>query len=1219
MARKKAQVYHVSQIEDWQGPPMPTAPMPEMRPVASHDVGAPWQGPVQAPQMRARTMGERVGDFVGSLVEQPLVRIAEIAPRLQSMIPRLPESPYVEKIAGDLGPDGENMVRSVLDGGFMAASLAKPPARTLVNGLYSRLDEAAQLMPKKGVPATGVMNWLKKAPEGISLEEAQWRKLPQWLESHGTKTVTPEMLAAYLKENPAPFPNVKTLGGTPSELKSPGNYRVVQQGDDVSIVHPDGMVRWSNNGARMHPDEINGLRQRWENVPAEARRALPEGYRVEPLRSNAPGAQRNFTLIGPDGVGRAFHSENVFQAHDDALAMLGRNAVTPARPKFSSYQVPGGENYRETLQTLPVNRELGFKVARETVEGTPNQMFSVEFADKPRPGQGLTGFVGEHTPNSGRYTSPPDATKPWKGVFQNQTEWFPDSESAIAWVQGRMRGIQENIAQHTGGFRSSHYPDDPNLLVHTRANDRTLPTGERIRYGEEAQSDWFQTGAREGYIGAGDDTLAYTYRPNDDGLFDIINPEGRLVEVAHNEREAQNAVLHFGQGNPIAAGRAKVPDAPFKDTWPDLGLKQMYWEAANDPALDGIGFTGAKTQVERWGTERLAWEAAPGGGFKVSFEPQVGGNAAGGDMGAEALRRGLIQNSSEVVHSLDELKRLVGNSEVKAEKAWKRMNAQPEGGLYQPRAEGMTHFYDETKGELRNRAAKIVKPFGGTVEPGVVPVERITNRREDLIRALQENDPNGIWTDADNIAEFGQPATMHALEAAAREQGIGGLKKGTVGEPSWLSRLTPEMKAAMRERGFPLMSLAGPVAAQGIPDDPNSDRDDYARLALNLGSVAALGMAAKGAVGKRMSAAEAEAAGLWHPVGEGKRLDVPVSEMRYQREPMPMPGAPDVKTLSPESMQGAAIIPAVGDRSIAGARVTSINDIPLERPVIGEGGPGFMRTHDQYGTSWASESNAITKLANRTRQAAQESIKAGGNGNVFMVYMPTSHAAVDFSTMMTDALLEQARAGKITKTGIKQFDARVRKVRPEWLGIMHKDAQKQLGTLGELRHAFVDAMKVDEAARSGFPDLPTTRAALTEPALMDTPSYHGGFAVAKLDPSGRVVKDPLKPHTTYNTQLGGNYAGQLEKPVPLETLFSDFHAARRAGGKDPGRDIRSFMLSNPIQIATPQWVEANMKFLKSSGAVVTAVGAGTVLSAMGEPDEPKSWRDIRTHQKGKKP
>jgi len=65
----------------------------------------------------------------------------------------------------------------------------------------------------------------------------------------------------------------------------------------------------------------------------------------------------------------------------------------------------------------------------------------------------------------------------------------------------------------------------------------------------------------------------------------------------------------------------------------------------------------------------------------------------------------------------------------------------------------------------------------------------------------------------------------------------------------WLSRLTPEMKAAMRERGFPLMSLAGPVAAQGIPDDPNSETDDYARLALNMGSMAALGMAAKGMAG----------------------------------------------------------------------------------------------------------------------------------------------------------------------------------------------------------------------------------------------------------------------------------------------------------------------------------------------------------------------------------
>lgn len=45
-----------------------------------------------------------------------------------------------------------------------------------------------------------------------------------------------------------------------------------------------------------------------------------------------------------------------------------------------------------------------------------------------------------------------------------------------------------------------------------------------------------------------------------------------------------------------------------------------------------------------------------------------------------------------------------------------------------------------------------------------------------------------------------------------------------------------------------LGAVAAPVAAQAIPEDPNSDWDNYARAGLNLGGVAAMGMAAKGAM-----------------------------------------------------------------------------------------------------------------------------------------------------------------------------------------------------------------------------------------------------------------------------------------------------------------------------------------------------------------------------------
>ena len=427
---------------------------------------------------------------------------------------------------------------------------------------------------------------------------------------------------------------------------------------------------------------------------------------------------------------------------------------------------------------------------------------------------------------------------------------FPEAspEAAIA----RAAHFEANAPERQKGleFRSSHFPDDPNLLVHTRANDRNLPgptgpdtrslseiaeealeraraagadlsdpavherymdesrrrLGPRIRFGEEVQSDAFQLAKKEGYrdsakvaaMEQAEKELAVARTRQRDEFEKLKEMSDRLgnPNADNAPPELMQQLSAWKEASKITdqadtvyreAGRqtgGTIPDtvAPLEGEWPNLGIKQMLIEAANDPKIDGVGFTGANTQIKRWGTERLAWEPTGQGGFRVSFEPQVGGNAAGGDMGEEALRRGLIQNSNKTVSSLDELTELLGGSEVKAEKAWKRMNAQPEGGIYQPRAEGMTQFYNEKTGkdggELANRAAKILKPFGGKVEQGSVspnPVRKWPDTAQGRAMAMTEDPP----------------------------------------EPMWFSRLTPEMKEAIK-KGVPLMSVLGATSVSQL-------------------------------------------------------------------------------------------------------------------------------------------------------------------------------------------------------------------------------------------------------------------------------------------------------------------------------------------------------------------------------------------------------------------
>jgi len=334
-----------------------------------------------------------------------------------------------------------------------------------------------------------------------------------------------------------------------------------------------------------------------------------------------------------------------------------------------------------------------------------------------------------------------------------------------------------------------------------------------------------------------------------------------------------------------------------------------------------------------------------------------------------------------------------------------------------------------------------------------------------------------------------------------------------------------------------------------------------------------------GVTAPRASLAENIARGLYHPVGEGKKLEKPISEMQFTQEIVK--NLPERQIISPERLQGSSFVPATGDRTAAGRMLTEIEGVQLPNPVMLEGGPDFMRTHLPYGTAWASDLSAITGKKNALSERIKEA--AGkGSSDVYMVYTPMGHVGGDFSTMMSDALLQQIKGGKITKKAKREFDKEVRIFRPEWKGIDAPEARDQLNENGALRHAFIDRMTLDQFKTAGFPDLATTRAAISEQSLMDVPIHAGGFSVAKMDPTGRIITESAAPHTTYNTQLAGQYVGGFEQPIPRELMFSDFTRARRAAGTDPAGDVRSFQLSNPVQQATQEWLDNLMRFMEST-------------------------------------
>jgi len=329
----------------------------------------------------------------------------------------------------------------------------------------------------------------------------------------------------------------------------------------------------------------------------------------------------------------------------------------------------------------------------------------------------------------------------------------------------------------------------------------------------------------------------------------------------------------------------------------------------------------------------------------------------------------------------------------------------------------------------------------------------------------------------------------------------------------------------------------------------------------------------------RMSAAEARAAGYWHDIGAGKKLPIPISEMRATLEPVG--NLPPKISITPENMKGGSIVSFAGDRSATGQNLLGVGDVQFENPVYLGGGYDFMRANSPSGSIWASEKGAAQGLLNQINEAAKS-----GSGDVYGVYTSMGPLSMNYNTMMSDALLEQMKAGKISKKSIAAFDRQVKAVRPEWKGVMNPESREQLESNGALRIAFVDRMQLDEFQNAGFPNIAQTRFAITDPLLLNEPMYSGGLAVGKMKPNTELITNPVSPHKTYNTQLAGEYLGGLEQSVPKEIMFPDWYKMRREIGAPESGDVRSFQLANPIQQTNQEWLDNIMQYLANQKSLL---------------------------------
>lgn len=362
---------------------------------------------------------------------------------------------------------------------------------------YSALEHTISNASAKEMLPGDWAGWIKNQP-GVKAEELAWTGLPDWLAQQKGK-VSKKDVQAYLDEHKVEIRDVTKGNLTERQL------------DDAVEAHLEGAIDGYANDFGRDP------------TPAEVRTMAQEIR--DDIRSN-PG--------------------------DYDLGEYGSH-------KYSKYQLPGGENYREHLLTLPprgISKEAFAELqAAERAAGNAYDKYLQKMLDKYDPDRsGGARWQNKATP--AEYTE-------FKRLQKEAIQAGDELADAKAGTDKRQP------------YQSSHW-DEPNVLAHVRTNERDVG-GVPSLHIEEIQSDWHQEGRKKGYK--------------------VPDPEKLPTSIDR-----------------IKDGYA-VPDAPFKTSWPELALKRMIRMAA-DEGKTRISWTPGEAQAARYDLSKhvdtVSWDPASG-------------------------------------------------------------------------------------------------------------------------------------------------------------------------------------------------------------------------------------------------------------------------------------------------------------------------------------------------------------------------------------------------------------------------------------------------------------------------------------------------------------------------------------------------------------------------------------------------------------------------------
>lgn len=439
--------------------------------------------------------------------------------------------------------------------------------------------------------------------------------------------------------------------------------------------------------------------------------------------------------------------------------------------KYQDYQLPGGENYRELLMTLPDKQK---------------RLYKWEYFDPKT---------------------------------QQSKQFKTEAEAKAAAPEGAIVN-QKEVAELNPSYKSSHW-DEPNILAHMRMNDRTID-GKKSLHLEEIQSDWHQQGRDKGYKLSNSESTAVhmrqreaaeklenyynnlpdRHRPSLDEIVGemrrvregkepmFVNPEqAEFKPIWQEYRDAAKAVEAHSVG---------VPDAPFKKTWHELALKRMLREAA-EKGYDRLSWTPGEAQAARYdlskqvdkiavptvsdGSRAVRIDGKNGDSFKLMVDKsgKVQGQYSAAQFDGKQLSDVVGKEMADKIMKLDSPHEFAGEG-LKI------------GG------EGMKGFYDNI---IPKSIEKLGKEFG-------VKVQKL---EKSLPKFAVYQRINKISPDFENAAEARAWGKEHGFEGKAT------VRESVEGNPHSLYYIDipPAMREKILKQGQPLFATPNLTPVQHDP------------------------------------------------------------------------------------------------------------------------------------------------------------------------------------------------------------------------------------------------------------------------------------------------------------------------------------------------------------------------------------------------------------------